>query len=81
MQAFPNAARALRDVGVIGALAMHLEVLVRAVAEQLRAARSEVGEPATNCPGVALVVSWRWIVDMAVLLDVVSLLAAHSLLD
>jgi hypothetical protein len=45
VQAFPDAARAFRDVGLRGAAAMHLEVLVGAVAKELRAARPEVGEP------------------------------------
>jgi len=45
MQAFPDAARAFRDVGLGGAAVMHLEVFVGAVAKELRAARPEVGEP------------------------------------
>src|SRR2546427_528612 len=45
VQAFPDAARAFRDVGLRGATVMHLEVLVGAVAKKLRAARPEVGEP------------------------------------
>jgi len=45
VQAFPNAAGAFSDVGLTGALAMHLEVVVGAIAEQLRAAGPEVGEP------------------------------------
>jgi hypothetical protein len=45
VQAFPDAAGALRDVGLIGALVMHLEVLVGAVAKELLAARPEVGQP------------------------------------
>src|SRR5205814_758658 len=44
MEALPNAARALGDVGVRGAMVMHLEVLVHAVAKDLRAPRSEVDE-------------------------------------
>jgi hypothetical protein len=44
VQAFPDAARAFRDIGVSAAKMMYLEVLVGAVAEQLRAARPEVGE-------------------------------------
>jgi hypothetical protein len=43
---------------------MHLEVLVGAVAKKVRAARSEVGEPATYCSGVEVVVWCIWIVDM-----------------
>jgi hypothetical protein len=35
---------------------MHLEVLIGAVAKELRAARPEVGEPATYCSGVEVVV-------------------------
>jgi hypothetical protein len=46
---------------------MHLEVLVGAVAEELRAARPEVREPATYCPGVKVVVWWRGIVDIRAL--------------
>src|SRR5215469_13055896 len=45
MQAFQNTAGAFRDVGLRGTAAMHLEVLVGAVAKELRAARPEVGEP------------------------------------
>src|SRR5437868_8128580 len=45
VQTFPDAARALRDVGVLRALVMHLEVLVGAVTEESRAARPEVGQP------------------------------------
>src|SRR6202163_69910 len=42
VQAFPDAARALGDVGLRGAAVMHLEVIVGAVAKKLRAARPEV---------------------------------------
>jgi hypothetical protein len=45
VQAFPNAARALRDVGLRISLAMHLEVLIGAIAKKFRTTRSEVGEP------------------------------------
>src|SRR5262245_23112262 len=45
VQAFPDAARAFRDVGLRGATVMHLEVVVGAVAKKLRAARPKVGEP------------------------------------
>ena len=45
MQAFPDAAGAFSDVGLRGAAVMHPEVLVRAVAKELRAARPEIGEP------------------------------------
>src|SRR5690242_5046288 len=45
MQPFPDAARAFRHVGVRAAEVMHLEILIGAVAKQLRAARPEVGEP------------------------------------
>src|SRR5262249_2404499 len=44
VQAFPDAARSLGDVGPGGTLGVHLEVLVGAVAEHLRAAGSEVDE-------------------------------------
>ena len=44
VQPLPGAAPALGDVGVVGALAMHLEGSIGAVSEDLRAARSEVGE-------------------------------------
>ena len=43
---------------------MHLEVLVGAVAKELRTARPEVGQPAMNCSGVEVVVCWKWNVDM-----------------
>src|SRR5437867_11701758 len=51
VQAFPGAAGALGDVGLFGALVMHLEVLVGAVAKELRAARPEVGEPGDELLG------------------------------
>ena len=44
VQALPDAARALRHVGMTRTLPVHLEVVVGAVAEQLRAARPEVRE-------------------------------------
>jgi hypothetical protein len=44
VQAFPDVVRALRDIGFTGALVVHLQVVVGAVAKQLRAARPEVGE-------------------------------------
>src|SRR5262245_25112786 len=44
VQALPDAARALGDVGLLGTLAMHLQIFIRASAKELRAARSEVGE-------------------------------------
>ena len=43
--------RTLRDVGLTGALVVHLEILVGAVAEELRAARPEVGEPVDELLG------------------------------
>jgi hypothetical protein len=45
VQAFPDAARAFRDIGMRAVPVMHLEVLVGAVSKELRAARPEVGEP------------------------------------
>jgi hypothetical protein len=45
VQALPDAARTFSDVRLRAALRMHLEVLVSAVAEKLRAAGPEVGEP------------------------------------
>src|SRR5260370_30404325 len=45
VHAFPDAARAFRDVGLRGATVMHLEVLSGAVAKKLRAAKPKVGEP------------------------------------
>src|ERR1700722_6956009 len=45
MQAFPDAARAFRDVGLRAAPVVHLEVLVGAVAKELRATGPEVGKP------------------------------------
>ena len=44
VQAFPNAARAFRDIGLRAAEMMHLQIIVGAVAEEFRAARPEVGE-------------------------------------
>src|SRR3954468_1927996 len=51
MQALPNAGRPFRDVGLSGAQGVYLEVLVGAVAEQLRAAWAEVGEPGEELLG------------------------------
>jgi len=51
VQAFPGAAGALGDVGLFGALVMHLEVLVGAAAKEFRAARPEVGEPGDELLG------------------------------
>src|SRR5277367_2852409 len=45
VQPLPDATRALRDVGLRAAQLMHLEVLIGAVAKDLRTARPEVGEP------------------------------------
>ena len=59
MQAFPDAARAFRNVGLRSTQAMHLEVLVGAVAEELRAARPKSVSPAMYCSGVKVVVWWR----------------------
>ncbi len=64
MQSFPDATRSFRDVGLRAATVMDLEVLVSAVAKELRAARPEVGEPGDVLLGVKVVVWWRWIVDM-----------------
>jgi hypothetical protein len=44
LQAFPDAGRAFRDVGLRGAFVMHLKVSVGAVAEKFRTARPEIGE-------------------------------------
>jgi hypothetical protein len=44
VQTFPDAVRALRDVGLTGTLIVHLEVLVGAVAKQPERPGSEVGE-------------------------------------
>jgi len=44
VQSFPDAVRAFRDIGFIGSTVMDLEVFVGAVAKDLRAARTEVGE-------------------------------------
>ena len=43
---------------------MDLEVLVSAVAKELRVARPEVDEPGDVLLGVKVVVWWRWIVDL-----------------
>ncbi len=45
VQAFPDAARAFGDVGLRAAQAMHLHVIVGAVAEELRAPGAEVCQP------------------------------------
>ncbi|GIQ78293.1 hypothetical protein BraRD5C2_67430 [Bradyrhizobium sp. RD5-C2] len=45
-QAFPDPAGALRDVGCRVALAMHLKVLIGAIAKKPRTAWSEIGKPA-----------------------------------
>ena len=44
VQALPDAAGALGDVGLVLALAVHLEVAVCALAEELLATRTEVGQ-------------------------------------
>ena len=46
MQTFPDTVRTLGDVGLVRTPPMHLEVIVGAVAEELRAAGPEVGETA-----------------------------------
>src|SRR5262245_9691710 len=43
-EALPDSTRAFRDVSVRRTSVMHLQILVRAVAKELRAARSEVDE-------------------------------------
>src|SRR5262245_27154579 len=43
-QALPHTTRALGDVGMTRPLVVHLEVAVGAVAEEVRPARTEVGE-------------------------------------
>jgi hypothetical protein len=45
VQALPDAARTFGDVRLRTTLRMHLEVVISAVAEKLRAAGPEVGEP------------------------------------
>jgi hypothetical protein len=60
---------------------MHLEVVVRAVAEQFRAARSEVGEPGNEPLGRHGGRLMKVDRGHGVLLDVVFLLAGHTLLD
>jgi hypothetical protein len=59
MQAFPDAARAFRDVGLRAAPVVHLEVLVGAVAKELRTAGPEVGKPGDVLLGCRVVVWWR----------------------
>jgi hypothetical protein len=56
VQAFPDTAGALGDVGLSGTLVVHLEVLVGAVTEELLAAGPKSVRPATNCSGVDVVV-------------------------
>src|ERR1700733_14591920 len=46
VQSFPDASRTFGDVGLCAATLMHVEVLVGAVAEELRTVGPEVGEPA-----------------------------------
>ena len=65
MQAFPDAARALGDVGLMGALVMHLEVRIGAVWKELERPGPKSVSPAMNCSGVEVVVWWKWIVDIA----------------
>src|SRR3954447_9448905 len=50
-QALPHAAGALGDVSPVATPVVHLEVLVGAVAEQLRAAGPEVGESGNELLG------------------------------
>jgi hypothetical protein len=56
---------------------MHLEVLIGAVAKELRTARPEIGKvsPETYCSCVKVVVWWRWISACVI---VVLLLAENS---
>src|SRR5437868_12613125 len=51
MKAFPDPTGAIRDVGITCALVVHLQVAVSAVAEEFRAAGSEVGEPGDELLG------------------------------
>src|SRR5262249_27922219 len=44
VQALPDSARALSDIGLRAAPVMHLEVCVGAVAKELRTARPEIGK-------------------------------------
>src|SRR5262249_41441564 len=58
MEAFPDPAGALGHVSVRRPAVMHLQVLVRAVAKELRAPRPEVGERGEEllgCGGCGLV--------------------------
>jgi len=52
VQAFPDTARALCDVGLRGATLMNLEVFIGAVAKELRAIRSEVREAGDKLLGL-----------------------------
>jgi hypothetical protein len=45
VQAFKDAARTFGDIGLKTAAVMQLEVLIRTVSKELRATRSEIGEP------------------------------------
>jgi hypothetical protein len=45
MQTFPNSVRTFGDVGLGVSAMVHLEILVGAVAKDLRAAGPEIGEP------------------------------------
>ena len=50
-QSFPNAGRALCDIGVIRAFLMDLQILIGGIAKEFLAARSEVGEPCDELLG------------------------------
>jgi hypothetical protein len=70
VQALPDAARALRDVRLGRSLAVDFEVGVAAVAEELAAARPEVGERRDELLRVALVVTLKRMVGISSLLVV-----------
>ena len=64
VQAFPDATRALSDVGVRFALGMHLEVLGGLVPHSFERAGPKSVSPALYCSPVAVVVRLKWIVGV-----------------
>jgi hypothetical protein len=65
VQAFPDAARALGDVGLTGSLRITLRYPSALLGKIFERPGPKSVTPARNCSGVAVVVWWRWIVAMA----------------
>ena len=64
MQAFPDAARALGDVGLTGPLWCTLRYESALFAKTFERPGPKSVSPAMNCSGVDVVDWWKWMVDM-----------------